>query len=226
MRFLISIAMLVIALPASAHTINVTYLDVQQMPEGIVLTTAFQPHQALVIAGLRHDDHDMDEGGFADLIPALKQRGDVIAAYAATHITITANDDVCDWDPTRFTVPDTELNALADGVTVSGTVTCTTGPVSELQVSTSLLFDAFPTSQTIVRLEYPDGFADKLTLTAKSPQGRLALETKPSVERSDAVEAQSDSSRIATILGWAVLLLVVCGAGFAVYRMNIASPKE
>lgn len=191
-----------------------------------MLTAALHPHQALVIAGLQHDTGDHHEGGFAELIPELQEHGDIIAAYAATHVTIAANDRECEWNPDRINVPSTELDALADGITVSGFIACDTAPIPALIIGTSLLFDAFPASQVIVRLEYPDGFADKLTLTSHSPQGRLALETKSAGILTADAEPQHGTSRMATIIGWIVLTLALTGLGFAIYRMNIASPKE
>lgn len=194
------------------------------------MTAAFHPHQALVIAGLAHDEHDAHEGGFANLIPELQEHADLIAAYAATHVTIAANNEACEWNPSRIDVPNTELDALADGVTITGPITCDTEDlIPALHIGTSLLFDAFPDTHIIVRLEYPDGFADKLTLTSREPQGRLALDAAPpsTIPAPTVPEmAPVATSRTATVIGWGIIAFIALAAGAMVYRMNMASPKE
>ncbi len=220
------LALLLIPSIASAHTLNMSYLDVQQLPDHIRMTAVFHPHQALVVAGLTHDEADPHEGGFADLIPELQEHSDLLAAYAVEHITITANDESCTWSPEQVDVPDDELDALADGITIVGDIACNTEPISGLAMSTSLFFDAFPKSLVVVRLEYPDGFADKLTLTSDTREGELLLDAKPPAAPEAEAAPPEDASRLATIIGWIVFVMILAGVGTTIYRTNIASPKE
>lgn len=226
MRFFFLAALLFPAV-ASAHTLNMSYLDVQQQQDRIQMTAVFHPHQALVIAGLSHDESDPHEGGFAELIPELEEHRDLIAAYAESHVRITANDEPCVWAPEVVSIPATELEALADGITIVGDIICVTEPITGLMIHTSLFFDAFPSSLIVVRLEYPDGFAEKLTLTTENREGELLLDAKPrGFPTTEITTPPQNTSRTATITGWILFMCLVVGAGVAIYRTNMASPKE
>jgi ABC-type nickel/cobalt efflux system permease component RcnA len=85
---------------------------------------------------------------------------DTVEAYVEDHLTISRGGEGCVWQVQKQDVPSTELEAVADGVTLSGEVSCPSSG-DRLMVASSIFVDGFPGQTTVLRLELPNGFAER-----------------------------------------------------------------
>lgn len=165
--------LLLATFPARAHPLDVAYLDIGSTTSSeLTLTVAVHPYQAFeLVRGGSAARFDLD---------MLRKKGDLISAYVEDHVSVkqqeasnkqqggTAID--CVWSPDPAYTPPSELDAVADGVTIAGLLSCNgDSPLtvyrSPLTVSATIFLDGFPNQMNIVRLELPDGYADRATLT-------------------------------------------------------------
>jgi ABC-type nickel/cobalt efflux system permease component RcnA len=142
---------------ASAHPLDIAYLDFSKNTStGLTLTVAVHPYQAfeLVRAG-QNISFDLAK---------LATGEDLIGAYVADHVEAGTVSGPCRFEPESAFVPSTDLEAVADGVTVSAPLACPESDPQQLYVTSTVFIDGFPQQTSIVRLEFPDGFADRGTL--------------------------------------------------------------
>jgi nickel/cobalt transporter (NicO) family protein len=166
LKWFLPVASLFLASPAWAHPLDVAYFDFSKSSSTIELTVAVHPYQAFqLIRGDKNIPFDLKK---------LQENGELIAAYVGAHTELASGGGLCDWLVDTAHTPPTELEAVADGVTVTGPVTCHTTP-SALVLKTNLFVDAFPGQNNIVRLELPDGFAERTTLTRERDQYEINL---------------------------------------------------
>lgn len=212
---------------AAAHPVTLAYMDFRPATDAspLLLTIAIHPHQALLVVGLSHDE-ESEEFGFADQIPLLQEQADIVGAYLQAHTAITAQGVSCTWEPTQVDIPDTELGALADGVSMTAPLTCE-GSTDTLEITSTLFTDAFKDQQTIVRVETPEGYADRLLLDRETTQGMLYLSKTAlaDVLPPDASMAPAPAP-VLLFAGWAILVIALITIATVAYRTNIASPKE
>jgi hypothetical protein len=228
MRFLLIALVLLVPSPASAHAVTLAYIDIRPATEAspTLLTVAIHPHQALLLVGAPHDAQSGEEEPFAEQIPLLHTHADVVAAYLKEHVTITATGTPCAWEPTRVEIPDTELGALADGVAMTAPLVCE-GGMESLEIASTLFIGAFQGQQTVVRLETPEGFAERLLLDAQHTTGTLALSPKAIADVLPPPEpSRPNASTLLQIAGWTVFFIMIGTVSVVAYRTNIASPKE
>lgn len=139
-----------------AHTLDVAYLDIGITTSSqLTLTVALHPYQAF----------ELVRGGDVTRfnLKRLQERGDLIAAYTGEHVHVTRDGQECSWDAQDAHTPSTELEAVADGVTIVGALDCS-GQDMELAITSTLFLEGFPSQTTIIRLEQPESFADRATL--------------------------------------------------------------
>lgn len=156
----------------SAHPLDVAYFDISQTPTSTWLTVAVHPYQAfeLVRAG-KKIPFDLRQ---------LAERQDLITAYVSDHVSLRQEKIPCVWSPESAHVPLTELDAVADGVTIAAPVQCQE-PVRTLEVGSDIFLDGFPTQSNILRLEFPEGFAEKGKMDAANR--RLTVEIPPAASQ-------------------------------------------
>jgi hypothetical protein len=226
MRFFLALLLLIPSV-ARAHAVTLAYVDIRPATEAspMVLTVAIHPHQALLLVGATHGEGE-EAFGFADQIPELQEHADVIGAYLQTHFRVSANGTLCTWEPTRVDVPGTELESLADGVSMSAPLICE-GESKALDIESTLFTDAFAEQQTVVRIETPEGFAERLLLDRETTSGSIDISEQAlaDVVPSEAV-TRPPTSDVIQIAGWIVLGVAVLVIAIVAYRTNIASPKE
>ena len=130
------------------------------------LTVAVHPYQAyeIVRAGstARFD------------LEALKKNGDLISAYIQDRMSVSRGGKPCTWDAGSAITPPTEIEALGDGVTVSGALTCASD-VMTIDARSDVFVEEFPTQTTIMRLQLPDGFADRATMDKSNKSASIDL---------------------------------------------------
>lgn len=153
--------------PAAAHPLDIAYLDFSvPTPSTLALTVAVHPYQAfeLVRSGsaTRFD------------LKKLQENAELISAYVEDHVTVQRDGQGCHWDVQPAYTPDTELESVADGITVSGALSCP-GSERTLLVESTLFLEGFPNQTSILRLETPDGFADRSTLNHQTLRQTLDL---------------------------------------------------
>ncbi len=178
-----------------AHPLDVAYFDISATPTSTTLTVAVHPYQAfeLVRAG---EQRSFD-------LARLSQRADLIAAYVTDHVSVSAPLDSdpkswkpCLWEADAATVPPTELEAVADGVTIAALLRCDSELPSVIRLEPDLFFDGFPQQSNTVRLEFPDGFADVAKIDAKQRQAEVKLNrSSSSVQSSKPKSAGTSISR-------------------------------
>ncbi|MEN9557955.1 MAG: hypothetical protein RL141_324 [Candidatus Parcubacteria bacterium] len=216
--------------PAFAHTLDASYLDIGAAPSGsgasLALTVAIHPVQALTIVGLSHAAEHGESAGFGQQIPDLIAKADLIKAYTATHVSVSADGILCTWEPTAVVVPPTEIDALADGVSMTAPLFCEGNPEA-LEITSTLLIERFPQQRNIVRVEVPGGYENRLTLDRQTTQGTLSLADAAikALLISSAPE-RTPGEPFVQWMGWVVFLFALGGISVVGYRMNIASPKE
>jgi len=136
----------------AAHPLDVAYFDFSRTATATVLTVAIHPYQAYeLVRGANLKPFDL---------AALRAKGDLVSAYVQNHVEITS----CTWEAGDAFVPSIELDAVADGVTIFGPLDCEPVNPKQLTLRTDLFLERFPNQTDIVRLEYPDGFAEKATI--------------------------------------------------------------
>lgn len=150
-----------------AHPLDIAYLDIGRDGSRLTLTVAVHPYQAfeLVRAGkdVRFDLKDLESGNA------------LVAAYVADHVEIRSASGACRFEPESAHVPPTELEAVADGVTVAAALACPDTDPKNLEISSSLFLEGFPNQTSIIRLDLPDGYAERVTLDQTKRRGTIDL---------------------------------------------------
>ena len=164
---LLVVSLFLFPIVAQAHPLDVAYMDFGKTADGTLkLTVAVHPYQAyeIVRAGStsRFD------------LQALQKNGDLISAYIQDRISVSRGDVPCTWSAGTASTPPTELEALGDGVTVSGTLSCTSDSM-KVTARSDVFDEEFPTQTTILRLELPDGYADRATTDSNQRTGTIDL---------------------------------------------------
>lgn len=148
----------VLAGPALAHPLDVAYLDLGKATS-TTLTVAIHPYQAFEL---------VRGGSIARFdLKKLQAAGDIVSAYVQDHVEVSSSGKPCSWDAGPASTPQSEIEAVADGVTVAGALVCP-GETRTLHIKATLFIDGFPTQTNIIRFELPDGFADRVTLDHKT----------------------------------------------------------
>ncbi|MFZ2804421.1 MAG: hypothetical protein WA001_04310 [Patescibacteria group bacterium] len=154
-------------MPASAHPLDVAYLDFSNSSStGLVLTVAIHPYQAFeLVRGASTARFD---------IGLLQKNSDLVTAYVAENVSLSQNGQACTWSPASAHTPDDELDAVADGVTIVGPVVCPSA--SHVVTAGSTLFlDGFPSQTAIVRLQENGDFDPLATLDHATRQATVDL---------------------------------------------------
>lgn len=149
--------------PAAAHQLDLAYLDfeVSTSTSALTLTAALHSHQAFELVSTSPN---------YSLAP-LQKNGEAVTAYVQDHVTVERGGAACEWNPGSAVTPQTEFQALVDGITVAGPIVCPgTGSIT---VGSSLFLEKFPTQKVVVRLGMPDGYADQLVLDRTTRIGEL-----------------------------------------------------
>lgn len=185
--FLVTAGVGVCLQKVQAHPLDVAYFDFSTTPTSTWLTVAVHPYQAfeLVRAG----------GKIPFDLKRLASRQELVAAYISGHVALTQNTksgENCSWEPDVAHVPSTELDAVADGVTIAAPVICPQ-TIQKLHLESDIFFEGFPQQSNIVRLEYPQGFAEKGSIDIKTHQFELEI---PAYASNSIAIPQSLDSRI------------------------------
>lgn len=176
-----------VAQKVSAHPLDVAYFDFSTTPTSTWLTVAVHPYQAfeLVRAGQKIPFD----------LTRLAARQDLVAAYISGHVSLkqnTESGESCSWEPDTAHVPSTELDAVADGITIAAPIVCPHA-IQKLHLESDIFFEGFPQQSNIVRLEYPQGFAEKGSIDLKTHQFEFDI---PAYSSGTSVIPQSLDSRI------------------------------
>lgn len=157
---LVVCAGLLAALPVFAHPLDVAYLDLGMATSSeLTLTVAIHPYQAFeLVRGGTVERFDLEK---------LQQSGDLISAYVQNHVTVARGGKECEWSAESAHTPPTEIEAVGDGVTIAGTLDCPQA-ASSVTVSADIFLEGFPSQTNIVRLDLPEGYADRATMDAKT----------------------------------------------------------
>ncbi len=154
------------ALPASAHPLDVGYLDFGKNDRGeLTLTVALHPYQAFELVREKSDVRfDLEK---------LQRSGDLVSAYAQDHVSVWRGGEPCVWKAESAHTPPTELEAVGDGVTIAGVVVCQNASSMSVDAESTLFLDGFPQQTAIIRLDLPEGYADRVTLDRKTVKGTV-----------------------------------------------------
>jgi nickel/cobalt exporter len=130
----------------------------------LTLTVAIHPYQAFeLVRGGTVERFDLEK---------LRSSGDLVSAYVQNHVSVAHDGGACSWDADSAHTPPTEIEAVGDGVTISGPLHCPSfelrAPSSLLSLTSDIFLDGFPSQTNIVRLDLPDGYADRATMDARS----------------------------------------------------------
>lgn len=154
-----------IAIPAVAHPLDVAYLDFGKTTDGqLTLTAAVHPYQAFELV--------RDTSVVRFELAKLQKNGDLISAYVQDHVRVTRGGAPCEWQAGSANTPPTEIEAIGDGVTVAGELACQSD-ASDVLVESTIFLDGFPSQTTVLRLDLPDGFADRVTLDRSHRTGSV-----------------------------------------------------
>src|SRR2546428_12117793 len=94
-----------VAWPALAHTLDMTYLDIGTASSTLTLTVAINPHQAFeLVSGGQNAKFNLN---------ALIQHADLITAYTEDHVSVSRDGADCIWTPEPAPTAPTELEAEA-----------------------------------------------------------------------------------------------------------------
>lgn len=183
---------LAISLPRSlfAHPLDVAYFDISQTVNGTTLTVAIHPYQAfeLVRAGKKIPFN----------LEQLRERQDLIAAYVSDHTSIQKQGSgQCAWEPDTAHIPNNELDAVADGITVTALIQCDLESAT-LLLSSDMFLDGFPDQSNIVRLEKPDGFIELGKMDGKRTAFSIVLSTStaPMSRATEQSQNEAQNSRL------------------------------
>lgn len=152
-----------------AHSIDVAYIDfgtTTSSVSALTLTVALHPYQAFELARAGR--------AIPFSLPFLQRYEGVIAAYVQEHIRIKRSDVLCSWNVTSVYTPATEIEALGDGVTITGSLLCPKQGM-RLSIESTLFLEAFPQQTSIVRFESPEGFTERLTLNRTQRRGSVDI---------------------------------------------------
>jgi hypothetical protein len=145
--------------PALAQSLNASYFDFEKTASGSTLTVAMDPPQAFEV--VRTSEKEAWS-------PSLfRERGDVLVAYVQDGVTLRQNGSVCTWEPRLDPVASSTLDAMANGITVTGVVSCPTS-VESLEVTSDLFTTRFPGHENIIRRAMSGDYQELATLTATS----------------------------------------------------------
>ncbi|MCC7357515.1 sulfite exporter TauE/SafE family protein [Candidatus Uhrbacteria bacterium] len=197
MFFQILLAGICILLPHSlfAHPLDVAYFDVSQTATATTLTVAVHPYQAfeLIRAGKKIPFN----------LEQLRERQDLIAAYIADHVQLEKQGGGhCLWEPESANVPKTELDAVADGVTITAVIQCNLEKAA-LLLTTDIFVDGFPGQSNIVRIEKPDGFVELGKIDNRNNQFTITniYDGQNMSQQIDSSQSVIQSSRITSDFG-------------------------
>lgn len=189
------IVLLMTALPVQAHPLDTAFFDFEQTASGTVLTVAMQPPEAFeVVRG--PEDKEWNLEGF-------RKRGEMLAAFVGARTRLARGGLECEWNPAIGPVADTAFDALADGITVAGRITCPveTGPFT---LASDLFTDRFPGQQNLIRLAQGGDFRELLSLTSSTGSATIdvdALTTGgPDVPKDATPAAPKKSSGVTPLL--------------------------
>lgn len=150
-----------------AHPLDVSYLDIGVTSSSKpVLTVAVHPYQAFeLIRNAAHPKFNLEY---------LQQSGDLISAYVQDHVEISSGGQICEWKVAHARIPKTEIEAIADGITIAGEFYCAVDSVN-IRIAATLFTDGFSSQKNIIRFELPDGFADRVTLDKKNIEATVDI---------------------------------------------------
>lgn len=149
---------------AQAHPLDVAYLDFGLTGSQLTLTVAIHPYQAYeLVRGASKQRFDLK---------ALQQHGELVSAYVEDRVQVTRGGASCDWQAQPAQTPATELEAVGDGVTIAGNLVCQNGSMSVTGAST-LFLEGYPSQTSILRLDLPEGYAERMTLDHATRQGTI-----------------------------------------------------
>jgi len=135
---------------------------------------------------------------------------------------VSRNGEACLWEAGSAFTPSSELEAVADGVTVAGELDCP-GSGTLLDVMSDIFLDGFPSQTTLLRLDLPEGYAERSKLDHDTRRGPIDLgeifqshEMRPATiasRRSDAAFAELAQRAIDSEVGtWGFIGLLLAVA--------------
>jgi len=150
----------------AAHPLDVAYLDFGTTSTGPWLTVAIHPYQAF----------ELVRGGSTERFDLTKLRasGALVSAYVSSHISVAQDGQDCEWTAGDAVTPETELDAVADGVTVAGPLSCPRAS-HFLTAESTLFLEGFPSQTSILRLDQGDAFPQQATLDRDHRSGTIDL---------------------------------------------------
>lgn len=212
---------LMLALPVYAHPLDTAFFDFEQTASGTTLTVAMQPPEAFeVVRGPEDKEWNLER---------FRERGEVLAAFVGTRVQLSRAGKSCDWDPAVGPVADTTFDALADGITVRGRITCPieTGPFT---LASDLFTDRFPGQQNLVRVAKDGDLRELFSLTSSTGSATVdvdALSTSHDVISSDVTSTPAKPASSATPVLLTLGLVVLFGLTQTRHvRFGCGSTKE
>ena len=178
-----------------AHPLDVAYFDISQTATTTTLTVAIHPYQAfeLVRAG-KNIPFNLGQ---------LRERQDLVAAYVSDHTKIQKQGSgQCAWEPDTAHIPNNELDAVADGITITAPIQCDLQSAT-LLLTSDIFLDGFPDQSNIVRLEKPDGFIELGKMDGKRTAFSIVLSTSaaPMSHADEQMRNKTQSSRLTSDYG-------------------------
>ncbi|HWQ99486.1 MAG TPA: hypothetical protein VN397_01410 [Candidatus Methylomirabilis sp.] len=166
-------AFFLFASPVHAHPLDSAFFDFEQTVSGTTLTVAMQPPEAFEVVRTP-EDTDWNTERF-------RERGEMLAAFVASHVALSRGGRDCEWDPVMGPVASSTFNALADGITVAGLIVCpvATGPFT---LTSDLFMDRFPKQHNVVRIVGDNPYMELMAMTSSNQTVVVDLEERPQEE--------------------------------------------
>jgi hypothetical protein len=123
--------------------------DFEGHDDALVLVVAMQSEQAFDVV--------RSKPGEVFNLEALRERGELLAAFVSGRVNILQGSETCVWEPAPDPVPATLLEVHAEGITVRGELRCPE-PGRPFMLRTDLFVDGYPDHHNIVRALVGEGF--------------------------------------------------------------------
>jgi hypothetical protein len=204
---LASIAVLAIMLPVRAQQASYAMFDFEDTGDGIELVVAIQPERAVQIIG--------GEVGYEDMLQTVRDGAELLAAYAESHVELSQGKDACAWSARPDAVPETLLDAQAEGITLRGLVRCPR-PQDAFSLSTDLFVES-PGHQNIVRYRDGDAFYAFATLDYEAQRTTVDLREVFETTIRQTEDVVRHARRVNEAIG-AVIVVSVIGIAFWLRR--------
>jgi len=189
---------------AEADIHHFALFDFEPTDNGIELVVAMQPEQAFGIVRQSPDE--------AFNLEAFSRQRDLLAAFVEGRVQITQSGIDCEWEAVPDAVPETLLDAQANGVSVRGEVECPS-PKDSFTLRTDLFIDAYPDHHNVVRYLDQDRFVTVGELDFTEQELTVDLPGRSETQATSPTPQQ-------LFFTFGILIALVCAIAYVVFTQK------